>query len=69
MDAGSQSKLYDYCADTLRSLLPAAERLGVVTAKEVQLDTLADRLRKEANVARTAAAVLPLVGAWCRNSQ
>jgi SAM-dependent methyltransferase len=57
---------YRYAAETLRSLLPFLERSGVVGAAEVDIDTLADRLRDEA-VAMEAVQVLPPVfGAWTR---
>jgi hypothetical protein len=36
---------YAYVADTVRSLLPMLEAMGAATAEEVQVDTLADRLR------------------------
>src|SRR5262249_16622770 len=54
---------YDYLADVLRSLLPMAERTGVATAAEVDIDTMAERLRREA-VANDACIMLPpLIGA------
>jgi SAM-dependent methyltransferase len=60
------SPAYAYLAHTLRSLLPIAEKLGVTTGAEVQIDTLADRLREEV-VRADAVVVLPsLVGAWSR---
>jgi 2-polyprenyl-3-methyl-5-hydroxy-6-metoxy-1,4-benzoquinol methylase len=63
---GAQSPLYEYMAQTLRSLLPAMERLGIATAAEVAIDSLAARLREEA-VARKACLILPpLVAAWTR---
>lgn len=63
---GPQSPIYDYIAGVLRSLLPMAERLGVATAAEVEIDTLAERLRKEA-VEHNACMMPPLlIGAWSR---
>jgi ubiquinone/menaquinone biosynthesis C-methylase UbiE len=57
---------YAYVADTVRSLLPMLEQMGVVTAEEVGVDTLADRLRAEV-VARRGVQMLPIViGAWAR---
>jgi hypothetical protein len=48
----------------LRSLLPTIERNGVATAAEIEIDTLADRLRKDA-ISREAVVFTPrLVGAW-----
>jgi ubiquinone/menaquinone biosynthesis C-methylase UbiE len=67
VEGGAQSPVYDYLAETMRSLLPAMERLGVATAAEVGIDTLAERLCEEA-VAHTACMMLPppLIGAWTR---
>jgi hypothetical protein len=53
-------------AQTLRSLLPLAEKLGVTTAEEVQIDSLADRLRKEVREARGVIVLPSLIGAWSR---
>lgn len=57
---------YAYLAGVIRSVLPLMERFGVATAKEVDIDTLADRLRAE--LVRSGG-VLPLqmiVGAAAR---
>jgi ubiquinone/menaquinone biosynthesis C-methylase UbiE len=63
-DGGADSPAYEVLVAVLRALLPAAERFGVVHAKEVQIDTLAARLRDEV-VAANATILLPLlVGAW-----
>ena len=49
-----------------RTLLPLMERTGVASAAEVDVDTLAERIRNEV-VARRASVVLPpFVGAWTR---
>jgi ubiquinone/menaquinone biosynthesis C-methylase UbiE len=64
VEGGAQSPVYDYLADVLRSLLPTTERTGVATAAEVDIDTMAQRLRSEA-VANEASIMLPtLIGAW-----
>jgi hypothetical protein len=66
VEGSPDSPVYDYMAGTLRSLLPMAERLGVLTAAEVGIDTLADRLRQEA-VERNSCLMPPLlIGAWTR---
>ena len=57
---------YAYVADTARSLLPMLERMGMVAAEDVDVDTLADRLRAEA-VGLRGVQMLPIVvGAWSR---
>jgi SAM-dependent methyltransferase len=51
-------------ADVTRSLIPAMERTGIATAREIEPDTLCARLVAEA-VALDATIVAPsLVGAW-----
>jgi len=66
VEGGPESPVYDYMADTVRSLLPAIERAGIATAAEIDVDTLAERLRREA-VANGACIMLPpFIGAWTR---
>ena len=57
---------YQYIANTVRSALPLLERLGVATAVEVDIDTLADRLRVEAEAGHGTITLPPLAGAWAR---
>ena len=66
VEGGPDSPVYDWLAATLRSLLPMAERLGVVTAAEVEIDTLAERLRKEAIHHTACVMPPPLIGGWTR---
>jgi ubiquinone/menaquinone biosynthesis C-methylase UbiE len=66
VEGGAQSPAYDYMAGTLRSLLPMTERLGIATAAEVDIDTLAERLRREAVDNNACIMLPPLVGAWTR---
>ncbi len=57
---------YAYVADTVRSLLPMLEQMGIVTADDVGIETLADRLRAEV-VDQRGVQMLPIViGAWAR---
>ncbi|HEX5504003.1 MAG TPA: class I SAM-dependent methyltransferase [Thermomicrobiales bacterium] len=57
---------YEYAALTLRSALPALTKFGIVTAEEVDIDTLADRLRAETLAAGGLVKTPDLVGAWAR---
>lgn len=61
---GPNSPIYGYMAETLRSLLPTAERLGVTCAAEADVDTLAERLRREALERQACIILPPYVGAW-----
>ncbi len=68
VEAGPDSQIYDYIARTLRSLLPMTVRLGVATPEQVQIETLAQRLRSEAMSAGCVLVAPLLVGAWARKS-
>jgi hypothetical protein len=57
---------YRYLADVIRSILPLMERFGVATAAEVNIDTLADRLREEVVRGGGCIALQPLIGGWTR---
>jgi hypothetical protein len=60
---------YAHWADSIRVLLPHIERLGTATQQELDLETLADRLREE-TVSRGGVARLPiLVSAWVRTHE
>lgn len=64
--SGHQPTGYEHATQVLRSLLPTLERNGVATATEIEIDTLASRMREDA-VARHAVMFTPrLVGAWAR---
>jgi ubiquinone/menaquinone biosynthesis C-methylase UbiE len=57
---------YQYVAETLRSLMPFLERTTGLDPDDVQIDTLADRMRDDA-VAGGRVQLLPIViGAWAR---
>jgi SAM-dependent methyltransferase len=57
---------YAYLAGVIRSVLPLMERFGVATAAEVDIDTLADRLRQETVNTGGVVALQMLVGASAR---
>lgn len=60
------SPAYVYLGQTMRSVMPLAERTGVATREQVDVDTLADRLREQ-TVAAGAVLHLPeLIAAWTR---
>jgi hypothetical protein len=62
--SGPDSPVYDYVADGVRSVAPIAERLGIFTAAEADVDTLAERLAAEAAELRACLMPPPLAGAW-----
>jgi SAM-dependent methyltransferase len=67
VEGGPHSPVYDWLAGVLRSLLPIAERLGVVTAAEVEIETMAERLRNEAVQQNSSIMTPPFIGAWGRD--
>lgn len=66
MDGGPHSPVYEWIAETLRSLLPRMETMGMATAAEVNIDTLAQRLREEGLQKRSVAIGPLMVGAFAR---
>jgi len=66
VEAGALSPVYEWIAETLRSMLPLVERYRVATAAEVDIESLAARLRSESVSSRASIVAPPLVGAWAR---
>jgi ubiquinone/menaquinone biosynthesis C-methylase UbiE len=66
VESGPDSAIYDHHASIVRSLLPLAEREGITTAAEVEVETLSDRLRREAVELEQVTFESRMVGAWCR---
>jgi hypothetical protein len=62
IEGGPDAAIYDYYADVLRSVLPVLEGAGVATAAEVEIDGMAERLRKEAVAQNACIMPPPLVG-------
>jgi hypothetical protein len=69
MGSGEEFEGYAYCADTVGSLLPLAEKFGIATAAEVNLATLSQRLRQETVSAKSSFLCGVHVGAWVRTTQ
>jgi ubiquinone/menaquinone biosynthesis C-methylase UbiE len=63
---GSDWPGYTYVADTVRSLLPMLEQMGMVNAEDVGIETLADRLRAEVGDQRGVQMLPMIIGAWAR---
>ena len=59
---------FEYLAETVRRLLPRLQQLGVAGPNEIEIDTLADRLRDEAGQAESVATMPAVIGAWSHNS-
>jgi len=57
---------YDYGAESLRSMLPLILKLGITTEEEVEIDTMAQRLRSDVMASGGVIKTPELVGAWTR---
>jgi hypothetical protein len=57
---------YELVADVTRSLLPVMEKLKIATATEVDVSSLAQRLRNEVVAAKGVVRSPGLIGAWSR---
>ena len=68
VEEGSDAYAYEYVAETVRSLLPRIIEFGLATEAEVDVDTLADRLREAALTGRHRFTLPRLVGAWSRTA-
>jgi ubiquinone/menaquinone biosynthesis C-methylase UbiE len=63
---GAASSYYEWVAESLRSILPRAEALGLARASELDIDTLADRLRDEALSVRSGSPAPVMIGCIAR---
>lgn len=68
VDHGAPAASYGALAEITRTLLPVMERTGIATAREIEIDTLAARLRDEALAQRATVFAPPLIGAWARRA-
>jgi len=66
IDGGPDSPFFEWFAETLRSLLPRMEALGITTAAELNVDSLAYRMRAEAVSARSGIVAPTMVGIFAR---
>jgi ubiquinone/menaquinone biosynthesis C-methylase UbiE len=64
--AGPDWTAYDWAAETTRSLLPLILKFGLATAEEVDIDTLAERMRNEALSHRLVSQGPTIISAWTR---
>ena len=57
---------YQFVANSFRSMLPLIEEYGIATAEEVDVETLAERVRREVIAAKRPFALPPHVTAWAQ---
>ena len=68
VESEPDSPIFNQVAEITRSLQPLMERLGVATAADIGIDTLADRIREEAEVLNATLVSPSLIGAWTQNA-
>jgi hypothetical protein len=64
LEGGPDSPYYRYVAESVRSMLPEARRLGLGGFDDRDADALADRLRDQAVALGSALVVWPVVLGW-----
>jgi ubiquinone/menaquinone biosynthesis C-methylase UbiE len=64
--AGPNSPVYKYMEQSVRSVLPMLERFGIASAQELDVDTLAERMRADVRAHGAVWNSLRMVGAWTR---
>ena len=61
-----ESPIYELLAEAVRSLMPTLEKLNIATPAQIQIGSLADRIREDV-VAKLAVVVsYGLIGAWAK---
>ncbi len=66
VEGGPDAAIYRYMVESLRSMLPHGERLGIRSFSREEFDTLEERLRQEVVASRAVLTSPVVVGAWCR---
>jgi SAM-dependent methyltransferase len=66
VSGAAESLVYKLLAEAVRSLVPTLEKLNIASPERVQIDSLADRIRKEVVARRAVVVSYGLVGAWAR---
>ena len=64
IETGPNSLAYEWLSSAMKTLLPLMVKKGITTEKELDIETLADRLRDEAVQARAFFSPINLVGAF-----
>jgi SAM-dependent methyltransferase len=62
----AESPVYELLAEGVRSLMPTLLKFNIASPAHVQIDSLADRIRKEVVARRAVVVSYGLVGAWAR---
>jgi len=63
---GPQCPAYEILADVVKSLLPVMEKLNIANAMEIEISSLAQRMRDEVVALKGVVVSVGFVGAWSR---
>ncbi len=66
VESGPDSSYYEFLTDMLRSLMPVVEAAGLASAAEIDIDTLTERLRRDAVENERTLYPPRIVTAWTR---
>jgi SAM-dependent methyltransferase len=66
VEGGPDSPYYEFLTQMVRSMSPVMERAGIATSEEIDVETLADRLREDAAAGERVLFPPRVVGAWTR---
>jgi SAM-dependent methyltransferase len=69
VEGGRDAAIYSYITESLRSMLPLAERFGIATLSMGDVDELERQLREEVTGSGGVLTSPIVVGAWCRVGQ
>jgi hypothetical protein len=64
ISGAAESPVYSLLAEAVRSLVPTLQKLNIASPANVQIDSLADRIRNEVLARRAVVVSYGLVGAW-----
>lgn len=60
------SPVFILLGEAVRTLLPTLEKLNIASAAQIQIETLTERMRRDAVAKKAVAMSYGLVGAWAR---
>lgn len=64
IETGPSTNVPDYLSETIRTIMPSLESLGITDGAEIEIDTLSQRLREAALAGDQCFFYPRLVGAW-----
>jgi ubiquinone/menaquinone biosynthesis C-methylase UbiE len=68
IESGADAAAYGFAAQTVASLMPAMDKLGIATSADIGIDSLAARLRDSALAGDHCILMPRLIGAWAKKA-